>query len=781
MRTVLPAMAAVFLVLHKMRKHRQYWLGLILPFFVVCGYISCGQATRDEKTVLRLVEQLESVPSEQRQVEAVGVVTSVGVTENSTKYLLKEVMMQTTVGEIKLPKLIIYTPYNADIREGDRISAVGQISCFDTATNPGQFDFRDYQSSMGIYLQMYGRSIVMDTNSAELFWGILGRVRQYVRKLYMTVSPATGGTMLAMVLGDKSELPDERQQLYLDSGIGHILSLSGLHLSLLGVGLYGVLRRKLTVSKWPAATLVGALLLVYLRLIGSGISATRAAIAIIISLITGGLGKTYDSPSAAALGMLIILREYPLQISRSSFWLSFGAVLSLGLILPELVRWLKPRRKWTKSLLGVLVVWLALMPVTAINQYVIQPYSILLNFVVVPMMGPVLIGCILVLAVAGGSLSAGAVISVPVGMVFSLIDRLCLLMQKIPGNQIIVGSPSFGQLAVYAGVLVLFLFMLRVQNRREWERREVEEYAQIEVTGQQNKGAEGQGNRLIARKRWCMLFAVSTLLAAILLFDIGRNRLEMVFLDVGQGDGIFLRMPNGATMMVDGGSSSEEAVYEQIIYPYLTWAGVRKLDYLVMTHLDSDHMNGLVDLLESGFPVGCLLISEVTMDEMEVEEIKKIALKNGTEVVRIGWDDRIKFGEVEIKCISPKVLTSPQTENECSVVLELNYRRFSCLLTGDVEGNGEKTVEEYMKTRSMYTLLKVAHHGSKYSTSEVFLAAVRPVAAVISCGEKNSYGHPHRELLDRLEAVGSDIYCTAECGAVMVNTNGIRWEIKGFE
>jgi competence protein ComEC len=615
----------------------------------------------------------------------------------------------------------------------------------------------------------------MDTNSAEPFLGVLGLTRHYVRELYMEVSPDTGGTMLAMVLGEKSELPDERQQLYLDSGIGHILSLSGLHLSLLGVGLYGVLRKKMTVSTWPAAILVGTLLLVYLRLIGSGISATRAAIAIVCSLIAGGLGKTYDSPSAAALGMLIILHEYPLQIAHPSFWLSFGAVLSLGLIMPELARWLKPRRKWTKTLLSVLVVWLALMPVTAINQYVVQPYSILLNFVVVPLMSPVLLNCILVLAVAGVSLPAGAVISVPVRLAFSFVDELCRLAQKIPGNQIIVGCPSYGQLLVYVGVFAVFLFVLCRQNRLEWEQQEIQEHEESETGGEQKVVRVGQ------RKRWCVLCVVSTLLATILLFGIGRNRLEIVFLDVGQGDGIFLRMPNGATMMVDGGSSSEEAVCEQVIYPSLKWAGVRKLDYLVMTHLDSDHMNGLVDLLESGFPVGCLLVSEVTMDEIEVEGVEKVALENNTKVVRIGSNDSIKFGKVEIGCVSPSALTAPQTENECSVVLELKYRRFSCLLTGDVEGKGERAVEEYVRTRPAYTLLKVAHHGSKYSTSEAFLAAVRPAAAVISCGEKNSYGHPHEELLDRLEAVGSDIYCTAECGAVMVNTNGIRWEIKGFE
>ncbi len=743
----------------------------MLSVFAVLGYLCCGQAVEDEKIGLRLVEQMERLAAERGQAEAVGLVISRTETETSSRYLLKNVRMKTAVGEVRLKKLVVYAIHEADVMEGDIISVIGSISSFDAATNPGQFDYREYQSSMGIYLQMYGQKIVPEENAADPFLHVLGKIRRYVKGVYLAVSSKMGGTMAAMVLGDKSDLPDERYQLYLDSGIGHILTLSGLHLSLLGVGLHGLMRKKMTLPAWPAAMAVIGLLLVYLRLIGNGISATRAAVAIACSLLAGGLGKTYDSPSAAGLGLLLILRDYPMQIGRPSFWLSFGAVLALGLILPELTRWLKPRRKPAKALLSIMVVWLALMPVTALNQYVIQPYSILLNVLVVPMMGPVLIACICVLFAGSISAIVGAVAAIPVKLAFDVIDRLCELTKKLPGSQITVGKPAFGQLLVYAGVLAIFLAIVFRKNRLEWEQQETFAYDEIGLREKKKK-------KFVMR--WGGLFLVSASLAVILMFGIGRNRLEMVFLDVGQGDCIFLRMPNGATMMVDGGSSSEQSVGEARIRPCLTWAGVRELDYLVMTHLDEDHINGLIELLEAGFPVRYLLVSSVTMDENEVEEIEWIARKNDTEVVKINSNDIIKCGKVEIKCISPANLTFPQTENECSVVLELTYQNFSCLLTGDVEGKGEAAVEQYVQARGEYTLLKVAHHGSKYSTSAEFLDAVRPVAAVISCGKNNSYGHPHEELIGRLRAVGSEIYCTAECGAVLVSTDGIRWEIEGF-
>lgn len=791
MKAVLPGLAAAFVVIHKMIRNRQYWLGLTLSVFLIWGYLCGGQALENEQTALRLAETLAGEEAYGEVEEACGVVVRRTAKENSTEYVLQDVRVQSVAGSVQLGKLVVYASEELGIEEGDRVSVTGDLGSFDAATNPGQFDYRAYQASLGVHLQMYGRAIQLEEKSVDPFLQMLSRMRRYAVGVLLEVSPDLGGTMAAMVLGDKTALPEERYQLYLDTGIGHILTLSGLHLSLLGVGLHGILRKRITIPAWPAALSMTGLLLVYVQLIGSGISAVRAAVAILCSLLAGCLGKTYDSLSAAGLGMLLILPEYPMQITRPSFWLSFGAVIAMGWVLPELNRFLKPERKPAKTLISVLVIWLALMPVTAINQYVIQPYSILLNFVVIPMMAPVLVGCIAVLFVGMIAPAVASWIAGAVGLAFGLIDRLCEISQKLPGDQIAVGYPTFGQLVIYGGVLAVFLVVVFRKNRLEWGRQETAEYEEAEYGSGQKNGPQKLGGQksMVGEKgektaslrlRWLSLLAASFSLAAVLMLGIGRNQLEMIFLDVGQGDCIFIRMPNGVTMMVDGGSTSEESVGEYRIKPFLTWAGVDEIDYLVMTHLDRDHISGLVELLEAGFPVRYLLLSDLSMDGSEVEEIGAIAMKNGAVVVMIGEDNRILCGEVEVKCISPAETLVPDSENECSVVLELNYRKFSCLLTGDVEGDGEDAVETYVQGRGSYTVLKVAHHGSKYSTSAEFLASVRPQASVISCGKDNFYGHPHEELLERLKAVDTEIYCTAECGAVVVSTDGIRWSIEGY-
>ncbi len=785
MKAVLPGLAAVFFVVHKMIRNRQYWLGLTLSVFLIWGYICCGQAMENEQIGLWLVEKLDEPDIREERAEAVGVVIRQTEKENFVEYLLKDVTIKTVAGTVRLQKLVVYVSDLTEIEEGDRIAVTGSLGSFEAATNPGGFDYRAYQTSFGVYLRLYGEKITLEEGEADPFLWMLGRIRKSAVAVFLEISPEVGGTMAAMVLGDKTNLPDERYELYLDTGIGHILTLSGLHLSLLGVGLHGVLRKRVTMSAWPAALTMTGLLLTYVNLIGSGISAVRAAVAMLCSLLAGCLGKTYDSLSAAGLGMLLILTVYPMQIRRPSFWLSFGAVIAMGWILPELNRFLKPKSGVTKALTSVLVIWLALMPVTAINQFVIQPYSILLNFLIIPMMGPVLVGCILALFVGMLSLPAAGRIASLIKLAFNGIDRLCELSQKLPGTEIAVGYPAFGQLVVYAAVLAIFLMIVSRKNRLEWERQEIEIYGETAVAQEQNRDVKTAGDKVPDKKakpclRWASLFLISVSLAAILILGIGRNRLEMYFLDVGQGDCIFIRMPDGTTMMVDGGSTSEEAVGEYRILPFLAWAGVDEIDYVVMTHLDRDHTSGLLELLEAGFPIRYLLVSNLIMEGSEVEKLGEIASKNGTIMVRVGENNRIICGKVEIECIAPDENLIPESENECSVVLDLTYGKFTCLLTGDVEGDGENAVEEYVREHGTYTVLKVAHHGSKYSTSAEFLQSVRPLAAVISCGEGNVYGHPHGELIDRLEAVDCEIFCTAECGAVLVSTDGIHLSIEGY-
>ena len=756
----------------------------MLPVLFWGGY-HCFSRTLEIQAAERSLCQRETGSGE-TSVRAEGRIVKMTERDTRKEFLLEDVSLAVesltatdgTQGVESVKRLLVYLPVYFNAVEGDRVQVMGTLSCFERATNPGQFDYRDHQASLGVNLLLDADSGIVTVRGEGAVAGWLGNLRRYAVSILVEAGGDSGGTMAALVLGDKTYLPDDRYELYLDSGIGHILTLSGLHLSLFGVGLYGILRKRLTLPQWPAAVLMTGGICAYVGMIGDGISASRAAIALIVSLLGGCFGKTYDSLSAAALGMTLILTEYPLQITRSSFWLSFGAVYAMGGFLPALNQWLEPQRRITKALLAALTIQLALMPVTAVNQYTLQTYSILLNMIIVPMMGPLLGGSIAVLMAGMVLPELAKMLSVPINLAFKGLDMLCRFSLSLPGGTVTVGYPAVGRLIGYGVILAGFIVYIYRRNRLDREAMENVEYVEKNFTGLEKRLTVETGKKTV--RRWQQLLVISLLLTFVLSVNIGNKWLKIVFLDVGQGDCICIGTPNGTTIIVDAGSSSERKLYEYRLKPYLEWAGIDRLDYLVLTHLDEDHINGALELMQSGFPVGTVLVSSATTDEDKVEEIYTISKEYGIEMVDMSANDKILCGKVEIECVYPDEKSTPESENEASVVLRLTYGKFSCLLTGDLEGGGEKTVEEYLRNVPGITLLKAAHHGSKYSTSESFLQVTQPVAAVISCGEDNSYGHPHQELLQRLEVAGCDIYITAECGAVMVKTDGVRWSIEGY-
>ncbi len=261
------------------------------------------------------------------------------------------------------------------------------------------------------------------------------------------------------------------------------------------------------------------------------------------------------------------------------------------------------------------------------------------------------------------------------------------------------------------------------------------------------------------------------------------KNLEITFLDVGQGDSIFIKNGKGMTVLIDGGSTDEKSVGKYRIIPFLKSKGVGTLDYIVVTHADSDHMNGIVELLEkrkeSGIKINHLVLPKTTLIEENYEKLVNLAEENKISILYIKAGDKFKEGSFEMTCLHPTMDFSPDNTNSYSVVLQLEYGKFKALFTGDLEKNGEDLLLESGKLEDIF-LLKVAHHGSKYSTKEEFLNIVNPELAIISSGKDNSYGHPHKELLERLENVGSKIMSTTEYGGITVKIEEGKVEVDGY-
>lgn len=309
---------------------------------------------------------------------------------------------------------------------------------------------------------------------------------------------------------------------------------------------------------------------------------------------------------------------------------------------------------------------------------------------------------------------------------------------------------------------------------------------------QKSGGAKriGGAHYAVLRQEFSVLFlglVMFIVLAMSCLVEIGLpGRMKIVMADVGQGDGIYIKGPEGRRYFVDGGSSDISSVGKYRIEPFLLSQGVRTLDYVFISHGDTDHMSGIAEMLvnqQLGIQIQNLVLPTERVWDKELEELAALAAENGTRVVVMEAGNVLTEGQgdktLTLTCLAPSQGYQGESGNAASMVLDVSFGEFDMLMTGDLEGEGEENLLEN-STLHQYDVLKTAHHGSKNSTSAEFLARVSPKVAWISAGSDNRYGHPHGETLERLLAVGSQIFCTAESGAVTLTTDGRKIWMEEF-
>lgn len=511
---------------------------------------------------------------------------------------------------------------------------------------------------------------------------------------------------------------------------------------MIGISLYKLLR-KWNLTFLEAGLPSGMLLILYGMMTGFGISTIRAICMFLVLIFAEILGKTYDMASAMALAAVIILIRNPLQARQAGFLLSFGAVLGICFVYPILQSVFEIEKRIFQTILFSLSISLITYPLTVHFFYEYSLYSILLNFIVIPWM-PVVMGfggaAMLVSCI---STNLGNMLGVPAHIVLSLYEILGQWVVKLPFSVLRLGQEKLWQLIVYYVLLVLVLALL-------WY------------------------------KRWKKVCICIPLLLLLITFRF-RPGMELTMLDVGQGDGLFLRFPEGTTCFIDGGSASVKNVGEYRILPYLKYAGVDTLDYVIFTHMDEDHISGMRELLEmssslDGVVIDTMLFPDIANPDETYSDIWRQAEEKGMKVGKIGAGDMLCGSKWKLACHYPVKGSCCGDENDSSTVLQLNYGEFSMLFTGDLGFGGETKLLECGVLEDI-DVWKVSHHGSKYSGSEAFLEAIQPNVSLISVG-RNFYGHPSDEILERLQKVGSYVETTLDSGAIMLESDGEKYWIR---
>ena len=692
-------------------------------------------------------------------------------------------------------------PDQADIyracRIGSRVTLSGKASLPEPATNPGQYDAQKASCARHICLKLSDVTLKgTDQRRGSLFLNALASLRMSLRKgAEQIFGPRNSALMSAIVLGDRSGLDAETRQLFQDGGILHVLAVSSLHVTLLGLTLYQILRR-LRQSFLVSALASGFLVVSYCLMTGSSYSAIRAGVMFLLWLGAQVTGRTFDRLTALGAAAILILIRQPLALTDAGFLLSFGCILSLALLEPVFSDIWNPRHALSRRLSGALALQAGVLPCVLWFYCQTTPYGILVGLIVLPSMSLVMffgtIGILAGLLIPLGSffLTSARLAGGPCGYLLDLFRLLCRLAQRLPGDVLITGRPPVWKMVLYYVCLLSFCLIIRLPDRKTF---------------------------LKNRKKIRVLHA-GLLLSLFLLMLIQRKpAFRFTCLDVGQGSCALVEQ-DGLTMLFDCGSSSVKDVWRRRVEPALKFYGISHIDLLFLSHADGDHISGAQELLSSmhgmlpgaacfrrmppegissaqtgdltlvqrfsaaqagGIRIGRILLpqTDVTSDGPGMAEVIAAARRFNIPVSTVSEGAEFQHGQLHLRVLSPSPGRMTGSDNEDCIVLSLSWKNIRILFTGDLEKEGEEKFTRAYQDAALFspprghsetnsrTILLAGHHGSRNATSEGFLSLVRPDLVLISCGRNNRYGHPAAAMLKRLEDRGLPCFRTDQSGA----------------
>lgn len=788
------------------------------PLLMVCFCLVAVLALYDFCTASASSAR-DTVFREGQEIIATGYVCQ----KDNGKFYIKSVTIQNIINEAfvsqpqtsdyDLKQMKISCEYPKEGKEGLQEPEIGSFIAvrgnwqnFSAATNPGEFDARKYYKSIQIAGELTDTSILIEKKSFFRIGEALYRLRcKLEKRLYQVFPEKEAGILGRMLLGQKEGLDKNVKELYQKNGIIHILSISGLHISLIGMGIFRLLR-KCGMAVVPAAICGCAVLFLYGSMCGMSISVYRAIGMYFLRMLSLVFGRTYDLLTALGVMAAVMALQNPACFNNAGFLLSFTPVLGIGLVYPGLMKDPEKAGSVKKAFLSGISVTLFTLPVQLWFFYEVPVWSLFLNLIVIP--------CLSILVISG----LAAMLIPGLGILGTLdclfltgFEKLCLLFGKLPFQSWNPGRPGIWQIALYYGGLLLTIRLTNLPKTHKIFLKEHIGFSKKNISflkehiGFPKKNISFLKAHIEFPKKHirfpdgCIKFIIITGLVLLLGWHPVHGA-DMTFLNVGQGDCACLRLASGEVYLFDCGSVSRGRVGEYVLLPFLKYNGINRLDAVFVSHADRDHYSGVEELFllaeQEGIAIEQLVLPGGENREIlqeEFEELLLAARKYGERqplaIRAVQAGDSWNCGEGSFLTLNPCEDRAEWDKNAASqcLYIEIGNRQkkgkvFTLLLTGDVEGQGEENLTAQLEKYGIYAVdvLKVAHHGSRYSTSDEFLRQISPKMAVISCGKQNAYGHPHQELLDRLEMCRTKICCTPDSGAVAVRMEKGKLRIKTY-
>ena len=727
----------------------------------------------------------------------------------------------------------------AGLRYGARVRVVTTLSRIDNYRNPGVSSLAEYLDRKDLDATGYIKSptaitLVEDAPRYSFLGWLYSWRERLQREIDTTFAPETAGVLDASLLGNRYNLSRETAERFREGGTFHVLVISGLHISFIG-GVVLLIVKRLTRRRAVQFFVPVVVVWTYSLAVGAEASVVRAAL--MFTFAGFALVLFRDSSSLNALGgaALVLLVHSPKEIFDPSFQLTFLSVLAIVAIAWPLLQtfaaigaWSPSRetpyppacsrglrwfcellfwseRRWKKELarspqryglfkapaaawleryrvqwfvryvFGAVVVsaavQLVLLPLMMAYFHRVSPASLLLNIVVGVLLA--VLTAVALLALLLSQLSA--TLAAPLFELANAINDLMVhsVDPFSAWNLASIRVPESGALMYvlyFVPLLALWIalarwrpFALPVQRARRWV-----------------------GPAVVAQ---VVCVAVITLHHGSSAAD---GKLRVDFLDVGQGDAAVVTLPDGRTLLVDGGGAGagdkgglkndKRRIGEAVVSEYLWWRGLDTVDYVLATHADADHIDGLNDVLRN-FAVNAALVGRTPANDPEYAKFAQTLSATRAPVTTIQAGDVIRFGDTEVHVLWPPVANDPRepSRNNDSVVLRVTLGNRSVLLTGDIEKSGERALSAASAESLKADVVKVPHHGSRSSSTLPFVTATKAQFAIVSVGQTSIFGHPHAEVVERWQASGAEVLTTGKCGTITVTTDGTDLTVTGMQ
>lgn len=639
---------------------------------------------------------------------------------------------------------------------GDWVELKGKLERPQGLRNPKGFDYRAYLARRGIHYTMgVANRNILSINPGSFSWpkSWLMSARGYMEQILERYVGGSGSRLLkAMIIGQKWSLPSDVKEQFINTGIAHILAISGLHVGFV-VLLLSWFTNLLTLSPKAKFFIQCTVLAFYCLLVGGNPSVIRATTMAIIVLGGRVAGRKADPINSLSIAAFLILLLRPLDLLEVGFQLSFGAVAGIALynekIESKLVR---IPEAIASSIAVILAAQLGTWALLAYHFNTFSPISFIANLIFVPIAGVIVILGLLLIMIGGFIPIVAKILGWWLWLLCSLLINGNEWVSYLPWASLRVVSPGIVFMIAYYFILLILSYERPLWIKRPWR--------------------------------------LSAIVILIILLSTGikpafERDFKIVFLDVGQGDCIYIRTPDRKHILVDGGGRPEGwgdfDVGTEIVLPFLLKNGINELDLVVMSHCHDDHIGGLIPVVEDlkvntfmEFPPRDPTEKYGTLKELisrkDIENIQAI----GGESYRVGKE---VFIDIIYPTLDSSLLDSlyGENENNLSLVMAIRYQDASIMLTGDIE----KQVESHLSKiwGQNISVLKVAHHGSKTSSTDKWLDLLKPRIAIIQSG-KNSFGHPDPQVIDRLLERDTSVYRNDKNGAITCVYKGGKWHIN---